>query len=126
MGIDRIVGSHVSRVLLVTAFGFGTLASGHAFEVTEQQRAACTPDAFRLCSSEIPDADRVAACMEDKKASLSAPCRAVFVAAGSDPSVAHPSRKVHLAYAHHHRLHGLGHYARYHEFYAHHHKLARS
>jgi hypothetical protein len=28
---------------------------------TEQQREACTPDAFRLCGQFIPDADRVGA-----------------------------------------------------------------
>jgi hypothetical protein len=28
--------------------------AGHAQEFTAEQRAACTPDAFRLCASEIP------------------------------------------------------------------------
>jgi hypothetical protein len=45
---------------------------------TDNERAACTPDVFRLCSSEIPNVDRIIACMRAKKASLSAPCKSVF------------------------------------------------
>lgn len=45
---------------------------------TSQQRAACTPDAFRLCSSEIPNIDGITACMRKQKANLSSACRAVF------------------------------------------------
>jgi hypothetical protein len=53
------------------------LTQGHALG-TESERAACAPDVFRLCSSEIPDVDRIIACMKAKRASLSAPCRAVL------------------------------------------------
>lgn len=53
-------------------------AQGHTLAVTESERAACTPDVFRLCSSEIPNVNRVIACMKAKRASLSAPCRVVF------------------------------------------------
>jgi hypothetical protein len=53
------------------------LTQGHALG-TESERAACAPDVFRLCGSEIPDVDRIIACMKAKKASLSAPCRVVF------------------------------------------------
>jgi hypothetical protein len=44
---------------------------------TEAERAACTPDVVRLCGSEIPDVDRIIACMKAKRASLSTPCRLV-------------------------------------------------
>jgi hypothetical protein len=50
--------------------------SGHAY--TPEQEQACTGDAFRLCSSEIPNVDRVTACMIAKKSQLSPPCRAQF------------------------------------------------
>jgi hypothetical protein len=33
---------------------------GHAYSAEEQQ--ACSGDAFRLCSAEIPDVDRVTVC----------------------------------------------------------------
>lgn len=51
---------------------------------TQEQQQACTPDAFRLCSSEIPDVDRVTACMIRNKAQLSPPCKALF-RAGPEP-----------------------------------------
>jgi hypothetical protein len=48
----------------------------HAYTPEEQQ--ACQPDAFRLCGPEIPDVDRVTACMIAKKSQLSPQCRAFF------------------------------------------------
>jgi hypothetical protein len=50
--------------------------AGQAYTPEEQQ--ACSGDAFRLCSSEIPDVDRVTACMVRNKAQLSPGCRAFF------------------------------------------------
>ena len=50
--------------------------AGHAYTQEEQQ--ACQPDAFRLCSAEIPDVDRVTACMVAKKSQLSPECRRFF------------------------------------------------
>ena len=45
---------------------------------TAEERAACTPDVFRLCSSEIPNVGLIISCMKAKKASLSQACRSVF------------------------------------------------
>jgi hypothetical protein len=45
---------------------------------TPEQEQACTGDAFRLCSAEIPDVGRVTACMIAKKELLSPPCRVYF------------------------------------------------
>ena len=45
---------------------------------TPEQRAACTPDAFRLCSAYIPDPSGVEACLRLRRSDLSEPCRAVF------------------------------------------------
>lgn len=45
---------------------------------TPEQQAACAPDAFRLCSSYIPDPGRVESCLRQQKARLSASCRALF------------------------------------------------
>lgn len=57
---------------------FAMIGASHAVEATAQQRAACTPDAFRLCSSEIPSIPAVTACMIKNKSNLSAGCKAVF------------------------------------------------
>src|SRR5258708_14301236 len=61
---------------------------------TPEQEQACTSDAFRLCSSEIPDVDRVTACMDAKKSQLSPPCRAQFRPdpEPSQPTAAPPGR----------------------------------
>jgi hypothetical protein len=45
---------------------------------TDDQRAACTPDVFRLCGADIPDVDRIVACLKKEKPNLSKDCGAVF------------------------------------------------
>ena len=65
------------KMLIVTTFtlaALGTASQAH----TPEQEQMCTGDAMRLCSSEIPDVDRVTACMVQKRAQLSDGCKAVF------------------------------------------------
>ena len=50
--------------------------AGHAY--TQEEQAACQPDAFRLCSSEIPNIPKITACMIKHRADLSDGCRAVM------------------------------------------------
>ena len=50
--------------------------AGRAYTAEEQQ--ACSGDAFRLCSAEIPDVDRVTVCMVRNKSQLSPGCRVFF------------------------------------------------
>jgi len=45
---------------------------------TQQQRAACEPDAMRLCQQYVSDIGRVRACMSRYRRYLSPACRAVF------------------------------------------------
>jgi hypothetical protein len=47
-------------------------------EGTEAQRQACTGDVFRLCSSDIPNVDRIVACLKANKPKLSPACGQVF------------------------------------------------
>jgi len=54
---------------------FGATAS-FAFSAEAQQM--CTGDAFRLCSSEIPNIPAITACMIKNRSSLSSGCRAVL------------------------------------------------
>ncbi|MGH6817873.1 MAG: hypothetical protein ACREC1_03765, partial [Methylovirgula sp.] len=79
----------MSRFVLAASLTLAAVASAKAFEVTAEQRAACAPDALRLCSSEIPDIGRITACMEAKEASLSPQCRAVFQTASLRASASH-------------------------------------
>jgi hypothetical protein len=64
--------------MLVTALSFSALwpEASDAYTFNEQQ--ACSGDAFRLCSSEIPDVDRITACMIQNRDQLSPGCRAFF------------------------------------------------
>lgn len=50
--------------------------SSFAFSSEAQQQ--CTGDAFRLCSSEIPNIPKITACMVKHRSDLSAGCRAVM------------------------------------------------
>ena len=64
-------------LLLATALSISIgPAAGQTY--TPEQEQACTGDAFRLCSAEIPDVGRVTACMVAKKDQLSPPCSAYF------------------------------------------------
>ena len=66
--------------MLATALSV-SLWAGASRAYTPEQEQACTSDAFRLCSSEIPNVDRVTACMVAKQSQLSPQCRVYFRAA---------------------------------------------
>ena len=73
--IIRLRAASLLTAMIVTA-------AGPASAYTPEQEQACTGDAFRLCNAEIPDVDRVTACMIRNKEQLSPACRAQF---GPDP-----------------------------------------
>ena len=55
-----------------------TAAFAQDYRGTADQRAACTPDVFRLCAIYIPDATKVEMCLRTRQPDLSAACRSVF------------------------------------------------
>jgi hypothetical protein len=64
---------------LAAAFSFSVLpSSGNAYTPEHQQ--LCSNDAMRLCSSDIPDIDRITACMIRQRELLSPGCKAFFPA----------------------------------------------
>jgi hypothetical protein len=65
-------------IALVAALLCGTTASAQENRGTPEQRAACAPDAFRLCAGYIPDPNRVEHCLTQNKSDLSDACRLVF------------------------------------------------
>jgi len=67
-----------SRANLALALTLFTTASALADLATPEQKRACTPDVYRLCPGEIPNARAITACLRRQKASLSDGCRAVF------------------------------------------------
>ncbi len=54
---------------------------------TQEEEQACSGDAFRLCGPEIPDIDRVTACMIRNKSQLTPGCRAYFREPEDAPAV---------------------------------------
>ena len=71
--------SKTARPIEVLALLFcATTASAQDNRGTPEQRAACAPDAFRLCSGYIPDPTRVEHCLRQNKSDLSDACRSVF------------------------------------------------
>ncbi|WP_320416107.1 hypothetical protein [Bradyrhizobium roseum] len=66
--------AHFSAIAVAaTAFSAGL---GPAFASDAQQM--CTGDAMRLCGHEIPNVQRITACMHKQRANVSPGCRAVM------------------------------------------------
>ena len=69
----------IRRAGLTLAFTLSICAlSTESFAFSSEAQQMCTGDAFRLCSSEIPDVSRITACMLKQRASLSTGCRTVM------------------------------------------------
>jgi hypothetical protein len=86
---------------LVVAIGSTVLVQNAAFAQehrgTWEQQMACTPDVFRLCGAQIPDENRIVACLRQNTVLLSGPCRAVFE---SNASMPQPPSNARLQQAH--------------------------
>ena len=83
-----IVGSRNFQfgLMLATALSVSFWpTTGQAY--TPEQEQACTRDAFRLCGPEIPDVDRVTACMVAQQVAALAAMPGIF-RAGPEPSEA--------------------------------------
>ena len=70
--------SVIRCMTVLVTFAGATVADAQENRGTAEQRAACMPDAFRLCSSYIPDAAGVEHCLRQRRSDLSEACRAVF------------------------------------------------
>ncbi|MCA1528055.1 hypothetical protein [Bradyrhizobium yuanmingense] len=71
------------RIALGVALAVGGIlahsaASAQEYRGTMEQQMACTPDVWRLCSDQIPDVNRIVACLQQNTPQLSSGCRAVF------------------------------------------------
>jgi hypothetical protein len=70
---------------LVLAIGGAQAALAEEYRGTMEQQMACTPDVWRLCSDQIPDVNRIVACLQRNTPNLSGGCRAVFESNNSMP-----------------------------------------
>ena len=76
MAAHRIILSLAAAIS--GSIAFQSVVSAQDYRGTAEQQMACTPDVFRLCGAEIPDAHRIVGCLRQNIALLSRPCRAVF------------------------------------------------
>jgi hypothetical protein len=65
-------------LVLGFALSLSTVLSTRSFAFSEEARQQCTGDAFKLCSSEIPNVPAITACMMKHRAQLSPGCRSVM------------------------------------------------
>jgi hypothetical protein len=89
-----------SRTFLSLALGIGfSIAlldpafSQQQYPGTMEQQLACTPDVFRLCSEQMPDVNRIVACLRQNTPQLSGRCRAVFESNAGAQDPAMPRRR---------------------------------
>jgi hypothetical protein len=81
---QRQVHMRADRIFLSLALAIGcgialqSTASSQEYRGTWEQQRACTPDVWRLCGAQIPDVDRIVACLRRNTSQLSDRCRAVF------------------------------------------------
>jgi len=64
--------------VLVLAASLSALSTTSSFAFSAEAQQMCTSDAFRLCSSEIPNIPKITACMVKHRSDLSTGCRTVM------------------------------------------------
>ena len=72
----RQVRKATAALAFVAAFSAVSSTASFAFSAEAQQM--CSGDAFRLCSSEIPNIPKITACMIKHRSDLSSGCRVVL------------------------------------------------
>jgi len=80
-------------VAIVSGIAVQSPAFSEEYRGTFEQQLACTPDVFRLCGEQIPDANRIVACLRQNTSQLSGPCRSVFESYASASPEATPRRR---------------------------------
>jgi hypothetical protein len=81
--LGKDLDMRTERIALGVALAIGGIVAESAafaddYRGTMEQQMACTPDVWRLCSDQIPDANRIVACLQQNTPQLSSTCRAVF------------------------------------------------
>ena len=74
-------GVKSARDAVVLAAGIlmlGLSGANAQYRGTPEAQQACTPDVMRLCNAEIPDVERITACLRKNRMNLSPACKPVF------------------------------------------------
>ncbi|VIO68331.1 hypothetical protein [Bradyrhizobium ivorense] len=75
MQMHRMV---LSLAIVIGGAAAATPVLAQEYRGTWEQQMACTPDVMRLCGDQIPDTNRIVACLRQNTARLGSSCRAVF------------------------------------------------
>ncbi len=67
-----------ATLVLAFAVSVSALSSSESFAFSAEAQQMCTGDAFRLCSSDIPNIPAITACMMKHRTQLSSGCRTVM------------------------------------------------
>jgi hypothetical protein len=65
-------------LIVAFAVSISAISSTSSFAFSAEAQSMCSGDAFRLCSSEIPNIPKITACMIKQRSNLSAGCRTVL------------------------------------------------
>jgi hypothetical protein len=82
----------IPAMSLACGIAFQNVAQSQEYRGSLQQQLACTPDVLSLCGDQIPDTNRIVACLRQNTPQLSDGCRAVFEANASVPQQAAPQQ----------------------------------
>jgi hypothetical protein len=70
---------------LASGIAYQSAAQSQEYRGTFEQQLACTGDVLSLCGDQIPDTNRIVACLRQNTPQLSDGCRAVFESNASVP-----------------------------------------
>ena len=78
--MTNLVTQTIRQAGLIVAFAvsISAISSTSSFAFSAEAQSMCSGDAFRLCSSEIPNIPKITACMIKQRSNLSAGCRTVL------------------------------------------------
>ena len=91
LNLKKGPGMRARRIVLSLAIAIGggiavqNPALTEEYRGTWEQQMACTPDVMRLCGDQIPDVNRIVACLRQNTELLGNACRAVFESNASAP-----------------------------------------
>ena len=69
---------HTSRIALLFAVAATAISVAPSLAFSSEAQQMCTGDAMRLCGHEVPNVQRITACMHKQRAHVSPGCRAVM------------------------------------------------
>jgi hypothetical protein len=75
----------IPAMSLACSIAMQNAAQSQEYRGTFEQQLACTGDVLSLCGDQIPDTNRIVACLRQNTPQLSDGCRAVFESNASVP-----------------------------------------